>query len=422
MTRSLARASSMTSAPASSLTLAPASSSTTTLRLLAAAAAIAGLAACGPEPEAQTAAKPPPPPPTATAPTPPPPPPEPTPEQHKEAAKAAIDAKDWAKAKSELDAVLAKDPNDVAALKMQAEIATGQNDSVGATDGYYKAAKADAGKDEVLALAAAQGLWAHRRYDDLIGLMQTVTKAHDKSMAAWMYLGMGQYAKQDYAAAAETYTTLTNAFGDEPQLWAELALAQASAGKSDEAKKSAKTALDKWNEARNPKSTKEVKLGKGADEIAMIARAYRRAGDAKAAEGALAKYVVPKDEAAPMLDVERGFARLASKDGKGAAAQADKASKVAGEGFAPAHLLKAAVAAQGKKADEAKTHLAAYDKTTTEPSKLAWERKWVDDLLAGGGEAPKAGAPKAGAPKGGTTKPAAGAPAGGAKPAPGGKK
>jgi len=363
----------------------------------------AGLAACGPEPEPQTAVTAVPSasaPASTTAPTPPPPPPEPSADQRKETAKAAIATKDWAKAKSELDAVLAKNPNDVAALKMQADVATGQNDAAGAADAYYKAAKADGGKDEVLSLAAAQGLWAQRRYDDLVGLMSIVTKANEKSMAAWMYLGMGQTAKQDFTGATDTYTKLTSSFGDEPQLWAELALVQASAGKADDAKKSAKTALDKWNEARSPKSTKDVKLGKGADEITMIARAYRRAGDPKAAEATLAKFPIGKDEAAPMIDVEKGFARLAAKDGKGAAALADKATKAAGEGFAPAHLLHAGVSALGKKADEAKAHLAMYDKAAADPTKLAWERKWVEDVLAGGGETkPTGDKPKAGGAK-----------------------
>lgn len=353
----------------------------------------AGLAACGPEPEPQTAATAAPSTSvsvTASAPTPPPPPPEPSADQRKETAKAAIAAKDWLKAKSELDAVLAKNPNDVAALKMQGEIATGQNDAAGATDAYFRAAKADGGKDEVLSLAAAQGLWAQRSYDDIVALMAMTTKANEKSMAAWMYLAMGQSAKGDFAGATDTYTKLTAAFGDEPQLWADLALAQASAGKADDAKKSAKTALDKWNDARNPKGGKDVKLGKGADEITMIARAFRRAGDVKAAEGALAKFPVGKDETAPMVDVEKGFARLASKDAKGAGAQADKALKAAGEGFAPARLLAAGVAAVGKKSDDAKAHLAAYDKAAADPTRLAWERKWVEELLAGGGDA-KAG-------------------------------
>lgn len=361
----------------------------------------AGLAACGPEPEPQTAATAAPSvsAPATTAPTPPPPPPEPSADQRKETAKAAIAAKDWAKAKGELDAVLAKEPNDVAALKMQAEVATGQNDAAGATDAYFKAAKADGGKDEVLSLAAAQGLWAQRRYDDLVGLMAMTTKANEKSMAAWMYLGMGQTAKLDFAGAVDTYTKLTTNFGDEPQLWAQLALAQVGAGKADDAKKSAKTALDKWNDARNPKAGKDVKLGKGADEIVLIARAYRRAGDAKAAEGALAKFPVAKDETAPMIDVEKGFARLASKDSKGAATLADKATKAAGEGFGPAHLLRAGVLAMTKKPDEAKTHLAAYDKTATDPTSLAWERKWVEDQIAGAGETKPAGDKKAGGEK-----------------------
>lgn len=342
---------------------------------------VLGIAGCGPDPEPTTASNPPMP--TATAaPTPtattPPPPAEPSAEQRKEAARAAIAAKDYGKAKSELAAALAKNPNDVDALKLLADVAAAQNDTAGSTDALFRAAKADGGKDEVLALAAAKSLYDARRYDDAIAVTQMATKSNDKSIPAWMYMGMSQTAKEDYAGAAETYGKLASALPDEPHVHADLALAQAAAGKTDDAKKTAKSALDKWSEARNPKTTKDIKYGKGADEIARIARAYRRAGDAKGAEAALAKYNVPKDETAPMLDVERGLARLASKDGKGAATAATKAKAAAGEAFAPAHLVEAGAAALAKKPDDAKMHLAAYDKAATPD--FAWERKWVESL------------------------------------------
>ncbi len=352
-----------------------------TLRLLLALSTTA-LTACGPDPEPTTAATPPPPATTAapTATT-PPPPAEPTAEQRKEAARAALAAKDYGKARTELDAALAKNPNDVDALKMLNEAAVGQNDAAGATDALFRAAKADNGKDELLALGAAKGLYDARRYDDAIAVTQLATKANDKSAPAWMYMGMSQTAKEDYAGAAETYGKLAGLLPDEPHVHADLALNQAAAGKTDDAKKTAKAALDKWTEARSPKSKVDVKFGKGAEEIARIARAYRRAGDPKGAEAALAKYPAPKDETTPLLDVERGLARVANKDGKGAQAAATKAKAAVGEHFAPAHLVEAGVAALAKKPDEAKAHLGMYDKGATPD--FAWEKKWIEGLAAG---------------------------------------
>ncbi len=369
-----------------------------TLRVFFGLGAALAVSACGPDPEPTTGANPPTTttstavatatgPATAT-------PAEPSVEQRKEAAKAAFAAKDYGKAKTELDAVLAKNPNDVDALKLLSDVHAAQGNPAGTTDALLRATKADNGKDEILALAAAKMLYDGRRYDDAITVTQMATKANDKSTPAWMYMGLSQVGKGDYAGAAETYAKLTTAMPDEPSLWAELAANQAAAGKADDAKKSAKTALDKWTEARNPKTTKDIKFGKGAEEIAKIARAYRRAGDTKAAEGALSKYTVPKDETAPALDIERGLTRVASKDAKGALAAATKAKAAKGEGYAPAHLVEAGAAAVNKKPDEAKTHLAMYDQAASPD--LAWERKWIETLAAGGGEAP-AGAAKAGA-------------------------
>lgn len=373
-----------------------------TLRVFFAPGAALLLSACGPDPEPVTPATPPPAATTtAVATAAPPPPAEPSPEQRKDAAKAAFAAKDYAKAKSELDAVLAKNPSDVDALKLLSDVSAAQGDTAGTTDALLRAAKADNGKDEILALAAAKSLYDARRYDDALAVTQLATKANDKSVPAWMYMGLAQVAKKDYAGAAETYAKLTAAAPDEPSFWADLAVNQAAAGKADDAKKSAKTALDKWTDARNPKSQKDVKFGKGADEIITIARAYRRAGDVKAAEGALAKFTVAKDETAPGLDIERGLARVASKDGKGALAAAAKAKSVKGEGYAPAHLVEAGAAAVNKKPDEAKTHLGMYDQAATPD--LAWERGWIESLATGGGEAP-AGGTKGGA---GTAKPPA---------------
>jgi tetratricopeptide (TPR) repeat protein len=354
-----------------------------TLRVFFGLGAALAVSACGPDPEPTTAATPPATTTTATgvatAAT-PPPAAEPSVEQRKEAAKAAYAAKDYAKAKTELDAVLAKNPNDVDALKLLSDVHTSQGDLAGTTDALFRAAKADSGKDEILALSAAKHLYDARRYDDAITITQLATKSNDKSVPAWMYMGLSQVGKQDYAGAAETYAKLTTAMPDEPSLWADLAANQAAAGKTDDAKKSAKSALDKWTEARNPKTTKDIKFGKGAEELVVIARAYRRAGDVKAAEGALAKYAVPKDETAPVIDVERGFARIASKDGNGALAAAKKAKAAKGEGYAPAHLVEAGAATLNKKPDEAKTHLGMYDMGAM--PELAWERKWIETLAA----------------------------------------
>lgn len=362
-----------------------------TLRTILALTAAAGLGACGPDPEPQTAATPPPPPPTATAPATveAPPPAEPTVEQRKATARAAIDAKDYAKARMELEGVVAKAPNDVEAWKMLAEAATGLGDRAKAADALLAAAKADGGKDQILALAAGRALYEQRRYEDLVGLMQTVTQADPKSVPALMYLALGQTGKADWAGADATYQKLVELEPDEPQLWAQLANTQAAGGKADDAKKSAKKALDAWTEARKPKSTKETKLGKGAEEIAMIARAYRRAGDPKAAQSALDKYVVPKDETAPLLDVERGLAKLAAKDVKAAEKLALNAVKAGGEGYAPARLLLAGIAAMQKKPDDAKAQLAAWETLTPDPSRYAWEKKWVEDLIAGAPAAKK---------------------------------
>jgi Tfp pilus assembly protein PilF len=348
------------------------------------------LGACGPEPEPETAAKPPTPTatakPTATVPT---APAEPTPEEHKAKAKAAFEAKDYAKAKVELGAVVAKNPSDIEANKMLGDVFSAEGDAKGATDAYYAAAKADGGKDEPLALVAALGLHGQKRFDDEIGLMQLTTKSHEKSMPAWMYLALAQTAKGDYASAAETYGKLTVAFPDEPQHWAHLAVAQSAAGKNDEAKKTAKSALDKWLEVRDPKKKKDVTLGKGADEIAMIARAMRRAGDPNGAIAALGKYAVPKDETAPFLDFERGMAKRAKKDVAGAKAEADKLQKAKGESWAPLQILLAGIAADSKKPDEAKAHLAEFDKRMGNHYGLVLDAKAIEASLAAPVVAPK---------------------------------
>jgi predicted Zn-dependent protease len=366
-----------------------------TLRVTFLLGAALAVSACGPDPEPTTAANPP----TngtatataaTTAATTPPPAAEPSAEQRREAAKAALAAKDFGKAKSELDAVLAKNPNDLDALRLLADVHAAQGDTPGATDALLRAAKADNGKDEILALSAAKHTYEARRYDDTITVAQLGTKANDKSLPLWGYLALAQVAKQDYAAAAETYAKLTTAAPDEPFYWAELAQNQAAAGKADDAKKSAKTALDKWTEARDPKSKKDIKLGKGPNEIIKIARAYRRAGDAKAGEGALAKYTVAKDETAADIDVEKGLLRIANKDGNGALAAAKKAKAAKGDWFTPAHLVEAGAAALGKKPDEAKSHLAIFDQAPL--ADLAWERKWIETLATAAPAAPAGGA------------------------------
>jgi len=372
-----------------------------TLRVFFGLGAALAVSACGPDPEPTTAAAPPPATSTATAAptaTTPPPPAEPSAEQRRESAKTAFAAKDYAKAKSELDALLGKNPNDVEALKLLSDVHAAQGNPSGATDALFRATKADNGKEEILALSAAKHLYDAKRFDDTIAVTQLATKANAKSIPAWMYLGLAQVAKEDYAGAAETYAKLTTEMPDEPSLWANLAVNQAAAGKADDAKKSAKTALDKWTEARDPKSTKDIKFGKGPVEIIKIARAYRRAGDAKAGEGALAKYSVAKDETAADYDVEKGLLRVASKDGNGAAAAAKKAKAAKGDWFTPAHLVEAGAAALGKKADEAKSHLAIYDQAAIPD--LAWERKWIETLASGTSAAPATGAkPPAGGKK-----------------------
>jgi predicted Zn-dependent protease len=352
----------------------------------------AGLVACGgTEPEPQTAAAPPPP--ATTEPAAPPAPAEPNTEQRKAAARAAIEARDWARAKTELSAIVAKDPNDVEAQRMLAAVAEAQNDKATALEASLAAARADGGKDEILSLATAQKLYAARRYDDLVAILQQAAKANERSLPTHVFLGMAHNAKGDPAGAAAVYQKATATWPDEPQLWAQLALAQAGAGQADEAKKSAKSALEKWTEARAPKSNKDVKLGRGAEEIAMIAGALRRAGDPKGAESALARYVVPKDEMAPQLDVERGLLRVAQKDGKGAQTFAERAVKAGGETYAPVRLVYAGIAALGKKTDDARAQLSAWEQLTTDPSRYTWEKGWIEGLASADGSAAAAGKP-----------------------------
>ena len=320
--------------------------------------------ACGEEgPEPAVAGVKPPPPATVTATataTVPPPPAEPTLDDRRKAAKAAYDAGDYAKAMPELEAIVAKEPGDVASQTMLGDVYASKGDKRSA-DAYLAASKADGGKDERLALVACRALLGQRRYDDVIGAAQAGTKSNEKSMALWMYLGLAQTGKMDFAGATETYQKLTTAFPDEPELWADLANAQVGSGKKDEAKKTAKAALDKWTEVRAPKNNKEVKLGKGPDELCAIARAMRRAGDANGALGALGKYTIAKDELSGPLDIEKGFAKHQLKDDKMAYQTADKVLKLTNNASAPAHLLLAAVAIDHKKLDVAKAELGAYD-------------------------------------------------------------
>lgn len=349
------------------------------LALLFAPAVLVPMIACGPDPEPQTAAKPPTP--SVTAPPPasstPPPPAEPTAEQRKAAAKAALDAKDWAKAKVELGALLAKQPDDVDGNKLLGQAFEGEGNAAGAAEAYAKASKADGGKDEQLALTAVGGLFALHKHEEVVGLASIAVKANEKSRPLWMYLGLSQAAKGDHPAAIETWTKLTAGWPDEPQLWAHLALSQATAGKADDAKKSAKTAVDKWKDANKAKGGKEVQLGHGADELALIARAQRRAGDPKAALATTDLYKANKDELTPSLDVERGFAKAFNKDGAGAKKHAELLLKAKGDGFAPAHLVMAAALLALKKTDEAKAELAKYD--AGKHHWFAWERKALED-------------------------------------------
>ncbi len=368
------------------------------MRKFSIALPLLALAACGPDPEPVTAAKPIP---SVTAapvasPTTPPAPPEPTVEQRKTAAKAALDAKDWGKAKVEIGAVLAKMPDDVEANKMLGMAFEGENNPAGATEAYARASKAEGGKDEQLALTAVGGLYAMKKWDEVIALASMATKANEKSQALWMYLGLGQGGKGDYAGAAETWGKLTTGWADEPHLWAQLALAQASAGKADDAKKTAKAALDKWKDANKAKGAKDVKLGRGADELAIIARAQRRAGDAKAALGSCDAYKAAKDELTPSLDVERGLAKATNKDAAGAKKHGEFLLKAKGDGFAPAHLVLAAASVQAKKPDDAKASLAKYDAAAKGDMAFAWERKQVEDWMTAAPAAPPAPPPKKG--------------------------
>jgi TolA-binding protein len=310
--------------------------------------------------------------PAAASVTTPPPPAEPTIDERKAKAKAAIDAKDWATAKVELQAVIAKKADDAVAQRWLGDVLTAEGNYAGATDAYLAASKADGGKDETLALAALAGLAKAKRWDDSIALAQLALKSNDKSMPLWLSLGLAQQHKGDNEASIDTYTKMTAAFPDEPELWARLALAQAHAGKKDEAKKSAKTGLDRWSEARDPKKKKDVKLGAGAEEIAMLSRAYRRAGDANGALGALGKYTIPKDETATELETEKGFALRAKKDLKGAEAQVKKALASGGDGYAPAHLLWAGISVDQKNLDDAKKHFADYKARVGEGAPAWW--------------------------------------------------
>lgn len=355
--------------------------------LLFVPAILVPMLACGPDPEPVTAAKPPTP--SVTAPPPAsttPPPAEPTAEQRKASAKAALDAKDWAKAKVELGAVLAKSPDDVEANKLLGQAFEGEGNPAGATDAYAKASKADGGKDEQLALTAVGGLFAQHKFDDVVALASLAAKANEKSRPLWMFLALGQDGKSDHAGASETWGKLTTGWPDEPQLWAHLALSQATAGKADDAKKTAKTALDKWKDANKAKGGKEVQLGHGADELALIARAQRRAGDLKAALATADVYKPAKDEITPSLDIERGFAKAFSKDAAGAKKHAELLLKAKGDGFAPAHLVLAAAHLAAKKVDDAKAELAKYDGAGVEGGKghhrFAWERKAIDEWMS----------------------------------------
>ena len=290
----------------------------------------------------------------------PPPPAEPTIDDHRKAAKAAYDAGDYTKALPELEAVVAKEPGDVTSQTMLGDVYSSKKDKR-AADAYFAATKADGGKDERLALMACKPLLDQRRYDDVITAASTGAKSNEKSMALWMYLGLAQTGKMDFAGATETYQKLTTAWPDEPELLAELANAQVASGKKDDAKKTAKLALDKWTEVRSPKNNKDVKLGKGPDELCSIARAMRRNGDAGGALATLGKYTVAKDELAGPMDIEKGFAKHQMKDDKTAYQNADKVLKLTSNASAPAHLLLAAVAIDHKKLDVAKAELGAYD-------------------------------------------------------------
>ncbi|GAC1358830.1 MAG: hypothetical protein NVSMB47_11690 [Polyangiales bacterium] len=288
------------------------------------------------------------------------PPAAPSLDERRKTAKAAYDAGDVAKAQTELEAIVAKEPNDVASQTMLGDVYASKSDKR-AADAYLAASKADGGKDEKLALVAAHGLLAQKRWDDVLAVTQAATKVNDKSMPLWMYLGLAQSAKTDLAGAVATYQKLTGAFPDEPELWGDLAVAQVAAGDKDGGKKTARTALDKWTEVRSAKSTAEVKLGRGPDELCIIARALRRAGDPSGALAALGKFPVAKDELALGIDLERGFARHQLKDDKSAYQTADKVLKISNGSSPGAHVLLAAVALDQKKPEITKAQLLAFD-------------------------------------------------------------
>ncbi|WP_410964414.1 hypothetical protein, partial [Salmonella sp. SAL4447] len=82
-------------------------------------------------------------------------------------------------------------------LRLLADVHAAPGDTAGATDARVRAAKADNGKDEILALSAAKHTYEARRYDDTITVAQLGTKANDTSLALWGYLALAQVGKQD---------------------------------------------------------------------------------------------------------------------------------------------------------------------------------------------------------------------------------
>lgn len=325
------------------------------------------------------------------------PPAEPSVDERRKAAKAAYDAGDYARAQTELEAIVAKDPNDSASWAMLGDVYASRNDKR-AADAYLAATKADGGKNANLALLAAHALFNQQRWDDVLTVTDLATKSNDKSMPLWMYRGLAQSAKMDWNGAMQTYDTLTKGWPDEPELWARLAVSQANGGKKDDAKKTAKMALDKWNEVRSPKSTKEVMLGRGPDELCIIARALRRADDAKGALAALGHFKAAKDELAPAIDVETGFAKRQTKDEKSAYQLADKVLKSTSGNSPSAHLLLAFVAVDHEKPEIAKAQLLAYDSLGGDLA-YAVDRKDADEALSKAAAEPEKKEEKKPAPK-----------------------
>ena len=345
-------------------------------------AGVALLVACGPDPEAAGPKVPPKPAVSTTTVATTPKPPEPTVDDHKKAAKAAFDAGDYAKARPELEAVVAAKPDDVEAQQMLGDVYAALGDHPKATAAYFAATKADGGKTEMLALVAARALYDEQRFDDVISAAQASIKTNDKSMPLWMDVAMAQVAKADWASASDTYKTLTTAFPDEPELWGDLAIAYAAGGKKDDAKKAVKSGLDKWTEVRGPKSKLDTKLGKGPEELCRFSRALRLVGDNAGAWAALSKYTVPKDELAADLDAEKGFVKRAQKEAGPAKAQADKALKASQNNNAPAHLLLAALDVDGKKLDDAKSELSKYEALAGRDLTYALDHKDVQDAIS----------------------------------------